>query len=208
LVLTKFTGTRTVADVLEHQYYTLDVPAVCFSARVVDSDYNVVLDCQTTDPNDQSDYMCYISTKDKKVKSCLQIDSLNDVKDRKSEILALGDETFLVTASYSRNKDSGEMSYLTIYRIDNEKGTIEFSNIIDGYQLGFDYNLVISDFEVKLGGKIYIHDMAKSQILVVKYTKTNEVLLAEKPWVYGSEGVEIQVSNLNTILIATKTHVE
>lgn len=152
--------------------------------------------------------MCYISTKDKKIKSCLQIDSLNDVKDRKSEILALGDETFLVTASYSRNKDSGEMSYLTIYRIDNEKGTIEFSNIIDGYQLGFDYDLVISDFEVKLGGKIYIHDMAKSQILVVKYTKTNEVLLAEKPWVYGSEGVEIQVSNLNTILIATKTHVE
>lgn len=130
--------------------------------------------------------MCYISTKDKKIKSCLQIDSLNDVKDRKSEILGVGDETFLVTASYSRTKDSGDMSYLTIYRIDREKGTIEFSNIIDGYQLGFDYDLVISDFEVKLGGKIYIHDMAKSQVLVVKYTKTNKVLLVEEPWVYGS----------------------
>lgn len=117
--------------------------------------------------------MCLISTKDKKIKSCLQIDSLNDVKDRKSEILVLNDEIFLVTGSYSRSKDSSDMTYLTIYHIDPVKGTIDFSNIIDGYQLGFDYDLVISDFEVKLGGKIYIHDMAKSQILTVKYTRTN-----------------------------------
>jgi len=206
--LTKFTGTRTIADVLEHQYYTLDVPAVCFSARVVDSDYNVVIDCQTTDPNDQSDLMCFISTKEKKIKSCLQIDSLNDVKDRKSEIMALGDETFLVTGSYARSKDSVDMTYLTIYHIDPVKGSLDFVNIIDGYQLGFDYDLIISDFEVKLDGKIYIHDMKKSQVLTVKYTKTNEIRLLEQPWVYGSEGVEIQVSNLNTILIATKTYVE
>lgn len=54
LVLTKLTGTRTIADSLEHQYYTLDTPAVCFSANVVDADYNVVLDCQTTtDPDNQ-----------------------------------------------------------------------------------------------------------------------------------------------------------
>lgn len=83
-----------------------------------------MLDCQTLDPNDQSDYLCFISTKDKKVKSCLQLDSLNDVKDRKSEIFALGDEMYLATASYARTKDSTEMSYLTIYHIDTVKGSI------------------------------------------------------------------------------------
>ena len=114
---------------------------------------------------------------------------------------------YLATASYARTKDSTEMSYLTIYHIDTVKGSIQFVNIIDGYQLGLDYEIVISDFQVKLGGKIYIHDMTKSQILTVKYTKDNQVSLVQKPWVYGSEGVEFQISNVNTVLIATGSYV-
>lgn len=91
LALTKLTGTRTVADSLEHQYYTLPTPATCFSANVVDSDSNIVLDCQTTtDPDNQQDMICFISTKEKKLKSCLNIDSLDSVKDRKSEIIDVG----------------------------------------------------------------------------------------------------------------------
>lgn len=65
------------------------------------------------------------------------------------------------------------MSYLTIYRIDPVQGTVEFVNIIDGYQLGLNYEIVISDFDVTPGGKIYIHDLVKSQVLFVKYTKAN-----------------------------------
>lgn len=100
------------------------------------------------------------------------------------------------------------MTYLTIYHIDAAKGTVEFANIIDGYQLGLDYELVISDFDVTPGGRIYIHDLVKSQVLFVKYTKANEIVLLDK-WVYGSQGTTIKVSSsANSILIATTSHIE
>lgn len=98
------------------------------------------------------------------------------------------------------------MSYLTIYRIDPVQGTVEFVNIIDGYQLGLNYEIVISDFDVTPGGKIYIHDLVKSQVLFVKYTKANEITLLDK-WTYGSTGIAIKVTSINTILIATKSHI-
>ncbi len=50
--------------------------------------------------------------------------------------------------------------------------------------------------------------MSKSQILSVDYTFDNQVSLTGTPWVYGSEGVEIEVTNLNTVMIATKSYVE
>jgi hypothetical protein len=69
------------------------------------------------------------------------------------------------------------------------------------------YDLVISDFDVLKNGTILIHDVAKSQLLSVDYTLDNQISLIGTPWVYGSEGVEIEVTNLNTVLIATKSYV-
>lgn len=70
------------------------------------------------------------------------------------------------------------------------------------------YDIVISDFDVLKNGTILIHDVAKSQLLSVDYTLDNQISLIGTPWVYGSEGVEIEVTNLNTVLIATKSYVE
>lgn len=136
----------------------------------------------------------------------MRIDSLNQVKDRKSEILYLGQEIFLLTASYSRETQA--MTYLTIYRVSLSTKSIQFVNIIDGYQLGLDYDIVISDFDVMSNGNIVVHDISKHQLLFIQYTLSNQIQLVGKPWVYGSQGVEIQISSVNTVLVATKTYVE
>ena len=81
------------------------------------------------------------------------------------------------------------MTYLTIYRVDLAKKTLNFANIIDGSQLNLDYELIMSDFDVLNNGTILIHDVAKSQILFVDYTLDDQVKLIGSPWVYGSEGV-------------------
>ena len=100
------------------------------------------------------------------------------------------------------------MTYLTIYHVDSSKSLIDFVNIIDGHQLDLDYDIIISDFDVLKNGTILVHDMGKSQLLFVEYTLANEVQLLGKPWVYGSEGGEIEVTDVNTVLVATRTYVE
>ncbi len=113
-----------------------------------------------------------------------------------------------MTASYSREQNSQDMTYLTIYRVIVQTGSVQFVNIIDGYQLGLDYQIIISDFDILSNGNIVIHDLVKSQVLFVEYTLSNQLQLVGKPWVYGSQGVEIEVTGINTILIATRTYVE
>ncbi len=152
--------------------------------------------------------VCFVDTKKKAVTSCLRIDSLDEVKDRKSELLFIKDQVFLLTASYTRDPTSSSMTYLTIYRVDLASSRVDFVNIIDGYQLGLDYDLLISDFDVMKNGSIVIHDLSKYQLLTIEYTLANEVKLVGKPWIYGSQGVEIEVTDVNTILVATKTYVE
>ena len=119
-----------------------------------------------------------------------------------------GNQVYLLSGSYSRDKTSTNMTYLTIYRVDSEKKSLSFVNIIDGSQLNLGYDITISDFDVLKNGTILIHDVAKTQILSVDYSFDNQVSLIGAPWVYGSEGVEIEVTNLNTVLIATKSYVE
>ncbi len=80
---------------------------------------------------------------------------------------------------------------MTIYRVDLENNSIEFANIIDGYQLGLDYEITISDFDILKNGNIVIHDIKRSQLLFVEYKLSNEISLIGKPWVYGSQGSEI-----------------
>ena len=65
------------------------------------------------------------------------------------------------------------MTYLTIYHVDISSDYLDFVNIIDGYQLGLGYDIVISDFDVTQNGNILISDIKKSQILIVQYKLPN-----------------------------------
>ena len=55
-------------------------------------------------------------------------------------------QTFLITGTYSRDSKSKDLTYLTIYHIDVDY--IDFVNIIDGYQIGLDKDILISDFDI------------------------------------------------------------
>ncbi len=187
----------------------LETEANCFSARVVDDQKgSLVIDCQTVGKDGGEDMVCFVDTRKKTGMNCLRIDSLDEVKDRKSQLLFANDQVFLLTASYTRDPVSSAMTYLTIYRVDLASSRVDFVNIIDGYQLGLDYQLLISDFDVMRNANIIIHDLTKYQLLIVEYTLANEVKLVGKPWVYGSQGVEIEVTDVNTVLVATKAYVE
>lgn len=99
----------------------------------------------------------------------------------------LNGQVYLLTGTYSRDY-SGSMTYITIYRIDVEKNIISFANIIDGYQIGLNYDITISDFDVLSNGSILINDIARLQLLTVQYTLSNEILLVSQPWVYNLHG--------------------
>lgn len=108
------------------------------------------------------------------------------MSDRKSEVMVKGSQVYLLSGSYSRDKSSTDITYLTIYRVDSGKKSLSFDNIIDGSVLNLGYDIIMSDFDVLKNGTILIHDVAKSQILSVDYTLDNQVLLIGAPWVYGS----------------------
>ena len=190
IVVSQLSGTRNInTKRLEPQYYNLPAEATCFSATVVDRSSSVVVDCQTNDDKNLQDLLCFIDTDKKSLSNCLSIDSLNQVKDRKNEVLHLKDQVYLLSGSYSRDRTSTDMTYLTIYRVDLVTKSLDFANIIDGYQLDLKYDIMISDFDILKDGTILIHDIAKSQLLFVQYTLANEISLIGQPWVYGSAGV-------------------
>jgi hypothetical protein len=65
------------------------------------------------------------------------------------------------------------MTYLTIYHVSQDY--IDFVNIIDGYQLGLNHDILISDFDITLDGMIIVNDMRLNQIHWVKYSLPNQI---------------------------------
>lgn len=54
-------------------------------------------------------------------------------------------------------------------------------NIIDGYQLGLDHDILISDFDITNDGTILVNDLKSNQIHFVKYSLPNEIVKV-KTW--------------------------
>lgn len=151
--------------------------------------------------------MLFINTFNKTITKTLTSDALDFYEDRKSEVLVMGKKTFLLTGGYSRDRNSQNLTYISIYVINSQHRTMDFVNIIDGWQLGLDSDIMISDFDVLKNSTIVVHDLSKSQLILVEYTLSNQVSRVGEPWIYGSEGVEIEVTTTNTVLIANKKYV-
>ena len=47
----KFSGAKTLLSDTKYKYFKLPIAAHCFSAQIIDSSYNLVIDCQSTDGN-------------------------------------------------------------------------------------------------------------------------------------------------------------
>ena len=130
---------------------------------------------------------------------CIEIDSLSQVHERKSEILYVGKNEFLITSTYSYDQNTSDLTYLTIYSI--TEGRIDFVNIIDSYQLGLDKDIVISDFDITKNGQIVLNDIISSTIYFVSYELPNTISVKKK-WNHNTDAYEIEVSNTDTILLA------
>lgn len=78
IIATQFVGTRNedTTKELKPQFFNFTEDTICFSANAVDKQGGVVIDCQTTDPDNPQDYLCYIDTKDKKpTRNCISLDA-------------------------------------------------------------------------------------------------------------------------------------
>jgi hypothetical protein len=76
-----FTGTKSKRENANITYFTLPKESTCFSGQIIDSDFNVAIDCQTNDGNE--DLVCYANVQ-KATITCTSVDSLNQVHTRKS----------------------------------------------------------------------------------------------------------------------------
>ena len=196
-----FTGTKSKRENPNITYFTLPKESTCFSGQVIDSDFNVAIDCQTNDGNE--DLVCYANIL-KSTITCTSVDSLNQVHTRKSETLTIGGEQFLLTATYSRDAKSTDLTYLTIYHIDEDY--IDFVNIIDGYQLGLGSDILISDFDITLDGMIVVNDLRKNQLHFVQYSLPNTITKVST-FTADHPVFEFEITEMNIILISSGVYV-